>query len=125
LKDIYRRPSPELPHPPEVEEMIARTLNRNASRLRTLTVVPCLILGISAGIMGYFVVRDMQTGWMHGHIPLLSAVVGMVPPFAGAFAVAQWLPGALVRWRRRAWIAALSARHGVPPEVLQDYADLL
>jgi hypothetical protein len=105
--------------------MIARTLCRNAARIRMLIVVPCLVVGIAAGIMGYFVVRDMQRGWMHGHVPLLSAVAGMGPPFALAFAAAQWLSDALIRWRRRAWIDTLSARHGVPAEVLEDYAGLL
>ena len=125
MKGAYRRPSPELPHPPELEAIVARTLHLKARRLRMLTVVPCIALGIAVGVMGYFKVRDMQIESMHGHVPLLSAVVGMAPPFAMAFAIAQWLSDALVRRLRRAWIAALSARHGVPAEVLEDYADLL
>lgn len=120
----YRRPSPGLP-PPEAEEQAAAELTKRASRVRTFTIVPCVLLGLATGIAGYWALRELQFQIIGAHVPWLTGAVGIGVPFGGGLQAARRLSDGLVRWRRGAWVRQIASRYGLPEERLEEYGLLL
>ncbi len=103
------------PTAPDPESAALTEVGRRARTTRVSVGVPVLVLGIALGIAGYFALRALFFESIGAHSPYVTGVLSMLP----AMTLAWWLGAELGRLvvvlRSPAWIAELSASHGVSP----------
>lgn len=124
---MYRESPPGhvSPDSPDTVLLAAQAFERRASRLRTVVIVGCVLLGLAIGTMGYFVLRDLQGALIGMHSPWITGFVSMGMAFPASLRAAQALSRAAVAWRSAAWIAEIAATHGIRTESLEEYTKVL
>lgn len=118
----YRAPDEPAPEPPDAELAAARELHRRSDRVRKAVLVPTILLGIGAGVAGYLGVRELFFAAIGAHQPVVTGVMGMLPPVLASFWIARRTGDALVRRASPAWREELARAHGVSHEALAEHA---
>lgn len=124
---MYRESPPghTPPDPPDTVLLAAQAFDRRATRLRTVAIVGCVLLGLVVGVAGYFLLRDIQGALIGMHSPWITGGVSVGVAFPASLRAAQVVSRAVVRWRSPAWIAEVAAAHGIRPESLEEYTQVL
>jgi hypothetical protein len=118
----YRTPCVPPEELPDVELVAARELHRRADRARKLVIVPFVLGGVALGSAAYLGVRELFFAAMGAHQPVVTGVLGMLPPLLGAFWAARNVGDAVVRRALPGWRSELAAAHGVSEEAMGEHA---
>jgi hypothetical protein len=119
----YREPT-DVSEPPDPELAAARDLHARAERIRKLVVVPTVLLGLAGGVVGYMVLREVFFAAFGAHQPLLTGVLGMLPPFLLSFRAAGAISDALVRRASPRWQRELAAHYTLDESILDDHVKI-
>jgi hypothetical protein len=117
----YREPTAPEAEPPDAELEAARALHRRADRIRKAVLVPSILGGIALGFGGYLGLRELFFSAFGAHQPVVTGVVGMLPPVLAAFWLARAASDALVRRALPSWRAELARAHGLSEEALDEH----
>ncbi len=118
----YREPEAPVPEPPDAELEAARALHQRADRVRKIVLVPSILGGIALGFAGYLGARELFFAAIGAHQPVVTGVVGMLPPVLGAFWLARAASDVVVRRALPTWRAELARAHGVSEAALEEHA---
>ncbi len=116
---VYRKPS-DAEEPPDQEALAIAELGRRAQRLRSIIVVPLILLGVAAGFYTYGELRDWQLDARGAHMPGLTAVASFVPTFGASLWLSPRVANALAARVIPRWRAAIARKYGLDARVFEE-----
>jgi hypothetical protein len=109
----------------DAEARALAEVGRRARVARISAGVPILVAGLVLGIAGYLALRELFFESIGVHSPYVTGVLSVLPAMSLAWKLGVGLGRVAVARLSPAWVAELSAAHGVPRETLEQFARMV